>query len=205
MPPQTDESSTSSDPNDFDFMLKQQSEQKKRFGWLSKLNTPAKLLIAAATGLIIAIITAAILGGGQNSGDQVIGLMAQNQEIVRVSQAQEQKFKDQDTKDLSATTQAVMSSQKFQFGIYLGQAEVKYSPQQLSSKMDEKTDTDLQTAAQNNDLDQAYTAYLKNSLTTYLNSLSSLLQTTNSQSLKDALQSARDSIQTLLNSPQFKS
>lgn len=204
MPPQTEESSTPSDSNDFDFMLKQKNEQKKRLGWLSKLNTPAKLLLAAAAGLIVAILAAAVLGGGENNGDQVVDLMAQNQEIVRVSKLQEQKFKDQDTKDLSATAQAVMSSQKFQFSNYLSQAEVKYSPQQLSAKMNQSTDTDLQTAAQNNNLDQAYVAYLKNSLSTYLNSLNTTLQTAKSQSLKDTLESAQNSIETLLNSPKFK-
>jgi hypothetical protein len=130
--------------------------------------------------------------------------MAQNQEIVRVSQLQEQKFKDQDTKDLSATTQAVMSSQKFQFANYLSKAGVKYSPQQLLAKMNASTDTDLQTAAQNNNLDQAYIAYLKNSLTTYLDSLNSTSRTSKSQSLKDTLRSAQNSVQTLLNSPKFK-
>lgn len=205
MPPQTDQNPSPSQPGDFDFMLKQEPQQKKRFGLPGGLGNPAKLLIAAVGALIIALIAAMVLGGGENNSEQVLGLMAQNQEIVRVSQLQDQKFRDETTRGLSATTQSAMNSQKLQLGNYLSSAGVEYGAQQLAANLDTSTDTELQTAAQNNNLDGAYVSYLKNSLTAYLNSLTAAYQTTQSQSLKSTLESAFNSVQTLLKSPQFKS
>ncbi|MBI2285317.1 hypothetical protein HYU82_00640 [Candidatus Saccharibacteria bacterium] len=205
MPPQNDQASTPSEPADFDFMLKQKPQQKKKFGLPTGLGKPAKLLIATVVALVIAITAALIFSGGDNSSKQVFDLMAQNQEIVRVSQLQDQKFTDEDTKGLSATTQAVMGSQKFQLGDYLSKVNIKYSEQQLATGMNSGTDTELQTAAQNNNLDDAYATYLKTSLMAYLNSLNSTYQATQSQTLKTTLKAAYESVQTLLNSPQFQS
>lgn len=205
MPPQTDQPQTPSEPANFDFMLKQESKPKKSFGLPSGLGNPAKLLVAAVAVLVIAIVAALFFSGGESNSQQVLNLMAQNQEIVRVSQLQDQKFRDGNTKDLSATTQAVMNSQKFELGDYLGKASVKYGAPELAAKMSTKTDTDLQTAAQNNNLDDAYVSYLKTSLTAYQNSLNNTFEATKSQTLKSTLQSAYESVQTLLKSPQFKS
>jgi len=205
MPPQTDQNSTPSGNADFDFMLKQKPRAEKGPGRLSNLGKPAKLLIAAVVVLILTIVVALIFGGGNDSSKQVLDLMAQNQEIVRVSQLQDQKFSDTNTKGLSATTQATMNSQKFQLGDYLTKAKAKYSEQQLAARMNNNTDTQLQTAAQNNNLDSAYISYLKTSLTSYLNSLNETFKATGSQTLKGTLQSAYNSVQTLLKSPQFSS
>ena len=188
-------------------MLNQQQPQAQagQGGRFSNLGKPAKLLAAAFVGLVIAIVVAMIFGGGDSGSKQVLDLMAQNQEIVRVSQAQDSKFSDGNTKGLSATSQIILASQKAELSGYLAKAKVKYTESQLKAKMNQQTDEELQAAAQNNNLDATYTSYLKTSLTTYLNSLNSVYQSTDSQLLKDALKPASESIQTLLNSPQFKS
>ena len=203
MPPQTTPESSNAD---FGFMLKQQQPQTgKSSGRFSSLAKPAKLLFAAVAILVVVVVAALVLGSGSDSSKQVVDLMAQSQEIVRVSEAQDTKFSDANTKGLSATTQAVMNSQKFQLSDYLTKAGAKYDPQQLAAKMNSDTDTQLQTAAQNNNLDSAYNSYLKTSLTVYVNSLNTTFQITKSPTLKSTLQSAYESVQTLLNSPQFKS
>ena len=187
-------------------MLKQQQPQaEKSSGRFSNFAKPAKLLIAAVAIFIVVVVVALVLGGGDSNSKQVVDLMAQSQEIVRVSQLQDTKFSDQNTKGLSATTQAAMNSQKFQLTDYLTKAEVKYDVQALAVRTNSDTDKQLETAAQNNNLDSAYISYLKTSLTTYLNSLNSTHQATESPTLKSTLKSAYDSVQTLLNSPQFKS
>jgi len=75
-------------------MLNQQQQQpqpKKKFGLPAGLGKAAKLLIAAATILVIATAVALIFSGGDSSSSQVLDLMAQNQEIARVSQLQERQ------------------------------------------------------------------------------------------------------------------
>jgi hypothetical protein len=207
MPPQNDQQSASSEPANFDFMLKQQPAQPNQSptGKLSRLSRPAKLLILAVVGLLISIVAAVILGGGNSNSQQVLGLMAQNQEIVRVSQLQDEKLRDPSTKGLSATTQAALKSQNAQLGDYLSKAGVKYDPKQLGAKQNKNTDSELQAAEQNNNLDQAYINYLKNALTNYLNSLESVYPTSKSRTLQESLSQSYDSVETLLKSSQFKS
>ncbi|HEY5550222.1 MAG TPA: hypothetical protein VIK37_03450 [Candidatus Saccharimonadales bacterium] len=207
MPSQTDQPPAQTEPADFGFMLNQQqppapTSPTARF---AKFGKPAKLLILALIALIIVIVVALIFSGGDKNSNQVLNLMTQNQEIVRVSQLQDQKFTDANTKGLSATTQSVMSSQKVELADYLAKAKVKYGEQQLATGLNKNTDTELEAAAKNNNLDQAYISYLKTSMVEYLNSLNETFQATKSKTLKSTLQSAYDSIQTLLKSPQFKS
>jgi hypothetical protein len=105
---------------------------------------------------------------------------------------------------LSATTQATLDSQQNELGSYLSKTNVKYGQKELAVKTNPATDTQLETAAQNNSLDDAYAQYLKSSLSAYSISLSATYKSTDSASLKSALQAAYDSVQTLLNSPQFR-
>ena len=188
-------------------MLNEQQPQagKSAGGRFSSLGKPAKLLVLAIIVLTIVAVVAVIFGGSDSNSKQVLDLMTQNQEIIRFSKAQDSKFNDGNTKGLSATTQVVMNSQKFQLSDYLAKAKVKYDPKQLTASTSKQTDEQLQTAAQNNNLDAAYIDYLKSSLTAYLNSVNSAYRSTGSETLKGSLKSASESLQILLNSPQFKS
>ncbi len=185
-------------------MLKQQQPQNHS-GRLSSLGTPAKIFIAALLVLIVVIVSAMLLNRGGGNSQQVVDLMAQSQEIVRVSQLQEQQLQDSNTKGLAATAVTAMRSQQAEFGDILKRSNVKYGEIELAFRTNKDTDARLQTAAQNNNLDDTYTDYLKSSLSTYQSSLEQAFQATQSVSLRQALQSAYESITILLNSPQFKS
>ena len=174
-------------------------------GKISRFGKPAKILVGLALVFVVVIVAALIFSsGGSGSSQQVLDLMAQNQEIARVSAAQDQKFTDGNTKGLSATTQAALASQQIEFGNYLSKTKVKYDQKQLAAKTNPATDTQLETAAQNNSLDDAYAQYLRNSLSAYSVSLSKTYKSADSASLKTALQAAYDSVRTLLDSPQFR-
>ena len=206
--PAPEESSTNSTGQaNFDFMLKDQPAQQRPSpgGKFSGLNRPAKLLIGAVVGLVVAIVAAIIFsGGGSSNSQQLLDLMAQDQEIIRVSQSQQQNLQDSTTKGLSATTVAALSSQKTQLGSALSKSGVKYSPKELGVKQNSATDAQLQAAAQNNNLDQAYIAYLKGALSTYLKSLNDAYLTSKTRTLQTVITQSSDSVKTLLDSPQFK-
>ena len=210
MPP---EASPQPDPEapktDFGFMMDQQQPPPASPGAAGKFNGFGKLAKIAAVLLLVfvVVIIAALVfsGGGDNSSKQVLDLMAQNQEVARVSFAQDQKFTDGDTKGLSATTQAAMNSQRLELAAYLAKTKYKYSEKELAAKANLATDAQLATAAQNNGLDDAYALYLRTSLKTYSNSLSATFKSADSSTLKATLQSAYDSVQTLLASPQLRS
>lgn len=184
---------------DFDFITKEQPAPKRqRFAGLGK---PAKILIGSLAVLIIVTAAALLLGRGNTSSQQIVDLMAQNQEIIRVSQLQDEQFKDPNTKALATTTVINLQSQQQQLSNYIGDV----SENQLVAKTDAATDSKLETAARNNTLDNTYIAYLKAALTAYQNSLTEIYQSTKSQTLVEILQSAFNSVDTLLKSPHFKS
>ena len=189
-------------PTKFDFMLKQQPKpQKSKFSLPS--NKPVKILLIAGAVLVVAILMASIFGGGGNDSKKVIDLIAQSQEVIRISQLEDQQFKDANTKNLSATTQMTLESQQTAFAAYLKKNKVKYGPKDLAIRTNKTTDAQLQIADQNNNLEDAYALYLSNTLTTYQNSMNTLYKSTKSTSLKTALQSAFSSVGVLLRSPQF--
>jgi hypothetical protein len=206
MQPQSEQEQPSTD---FGFMLNQQQPAQTPAGPAGKFGgfgKPAKILVGLALVFVVVIIAALVFSsGGSGSSQQVLDLMCQNQEIVRVSAAQDQKFTDGDTKGLSATTQASLSSQNLELANYLAKANFKYDQKALAAKTNPATDTQLQTAAQNNNLDDAYALFLRNSLRAYQDSLSSTFKTATSKSLKDTLQAAYDSVRTILESPQLRS
>ncbi len=205
MPPQQTDTpgSVGSGPQpDFGFMLKQEPKQKP--SRLSSLGKPAKLLLGVGVAFVIVIIVAVVLSGGSGGSKQVVGLMAQSQEILRVTKAQEQQFKDVNTMALAATTEATLTSQQNDFSTYLMGAGIKYGPKELALSTNTSTDAELQTAAQNNNLDRAYATYLKNALTVYQNSMNTVFKDTGSASLKTSLESAYASVATLLQSPEFR-
>jgi hypothetical protein len=204
MQPQTEQESPKTD---FGFMMNQQQPPPSSgpAGKISSFGKPAKILVGLGALFAIVIVAALIFSSGSSgSSQQVLDLMAQNQEIVRVSAAQDQKFSDGNTKGLSATTQAALTSQQKELASYLSKTKVKYGQKELAAKTNPATDTQLETAAQNNSLDDAYAQYLKSSLSAYSVSLSKTYKSTDSTVLKTALQAAYDSVKTLLDSPQFR-
>src|SRR5574337_1080942 len=190
MAPETSTSPESS-PQDFNFMMGQKPQPAGQgpAGKLANLGLPAKIIAALIVIFIIVIVVAMVFSSGGGPTKQVVDLMAQSQEISRVSQLEDQNFQDPNTKGLSATTQAAMASQQAQFSAFLASNRVKYGPKDLALRTNKNTDAQLQAAAQNNNLDSAYAQYLKDALITYQNSLSSAYKDSKSKSLKVSLQS----------------
>ncbi|MBX4188883.1 hypothetical protein KW792_02175, partial [Candidatus Saccharibacteria bacterium] len=84
-----------------------------------------------------------------------------------------------------------------------GENNTKVSPVALAADNDKTSDTSLQTAAQNNGLDAAYVAYMKNALSKYQNDLKVALVSSGPKG-KQILSDASVSVTALLNSPPLK-
>jgi hypothetical protein len=194
-----------SNPSNFDFMLKEQPKPPRSFGLPSNWGKPTKLLALAGGILVVIILFAAVFGGGNSDSKQVLDLMARSQEIIRVSKLEDQKLKDSNVINLEATTETIMTSQQSELSAYLKRVKVKYKAKDLALYLNKATDVELESAAQNNNLDNAYVLYLKKSLAAYQNSLNTTYKITKSRSLKSALQSAYTSVGTFLKAPQFSS
>ncbi len=185
----------------YDFILNGgQAPAKKTFGSLPK----PLLFVAGAVILILVIIIWSSLSSGKSTNtSKVVDAMARAQEISRVSQLIESQSKDSNTQALAVTVQTTLSSQQAQMTAYLKNHGKKVSDKELAIYKDSGTDSQLQSAALNNNLEPTYDTYLKNSLATYNASLSTAYSSA-SGSLKPQLNDAYKSNQVILDSPQLK-
>jgi hypothetical protein len=196
---------TSPDPK-FDFMLKNNPQPKRGLA-LPNMPKPVKVILGVVAGLLLLIVIGSLLSGRKSAGTQpIINAMARGQEILRVTQLTQQQLplRDPAAQALAATVSSSLTSDQQQLRAYLANNNTKPSTAQLAADSDKTTDSSLQSASQNNNLDTAYVAYLKDSLAKYQTDLQTAYKSTGPKG-KVVLKSAFDSTTTLLSSPQLKS
>lgn len=200
MPPQN--------PNrNFDFILQDSHQKSNRLLRLPRLPKKVKLILASVIGLFIILIVISILSSHKSSANQpFINVLSRQQEIMRVTQLTQQQLQLQDpaTQALAATTYSSVSSEQQQLIGYLASNGIKVSTKSLTGDQNKNTDLQLESAAQNNNLDAAYTSYLKQALGVYQTDLQTAAKTAGPNG-KKLLNEAFDSTKTLLDSPPLKS
>ena len=201
MPPQPQS------PNpDFDFMLKNQQPAKRSLLPNLNLPRPLKITLIAIGSIVVLIILYSLLSGrGSGSTTAIEGVLARGQETLRVTTlVQQLELQDPQTQGLATTVSNSLTSDQVQLKTYLARNHAKVSAAQLAADTDKTTDTSMQTASQNNGLDDAYVSYLRSSLTKYEHDLQNAYKLAGPNG-KQLLSDAFNSAQTLLNSPPLKS
>jgi hypothetical protein len=208
MPPQTPTPISSPSPNpQYDFILRDPQKPKHSFGLPglpSNMPKPMLLLVGVVGILLIIVIFGVIFKGGGGNSQNLIAVAGRAQEIARISTLVQQQSQDPNTQYLAATTQITLASEQYQLTTYLSKHNVKVSPAQLNAYQNKNTDTQLQTAAQNNNLGSTYDAYLKNNLATYQSDIRGAAKGA-SKSLLAILNSANTSAGVLLAAPEITS
>ncbi|MBX4201929.1 hypothetical protein KW803_03520 [Candidatus Saccharibacteria bacterium] len=196
---------SSPDPQ-FDFMLKNNQPAKKGMG-LPHFPKPLKIIVAILLAIVLIIIASSVLSGrGKGSSQAIINAMARGQETMRVTTLVQTTLHLQDpgTQALAATVSSSLSSDSQQMADYLSKnGTKKIGVALLAVDTDKSTDSLLQTASQNNNLDNAYKTYLKDSLTKYAAELQTAYNSVGPKG-KIILKSSLDSTQTLLGSSLLK-
>jgi hypothetical protein len=188
----------------YDFILKEDQKTKKGLG-VPKMSKPM-MFIGATAVLMIALIIFGVAFGGKGNKKQtgLIDILGQAQEISRVNTVELQQLHDPTIIALESTTQSALASDQAQIKSYLSGQKTKVDVKKLATYQDSNTDAQLKAAAQNNNLDNAYKAYLRTALSKYSNSLQSTYVSSTSVQAKTILKNSYDSTQTLLASPAFK-
>jgi hypothetical protein len=195
---------SSPDPK-FDFMLKN-NPQPKRGLPLPSFSKPVKIILAATIGVLLLVVISSILSGGKGGSTQpVVNAVARGQEILRVTGLTQQQIHLQDptTQAVAATVSAALTSDQQQLSSYLASSHTKLSKLQLAADTDKTTDAQLQSASQNNNLDQAYVTYLQQALAKYQADLQTAYKAVGPKG-KTILKSAYDSTSTLLSTAPLK-
>ncbi len=194
-----------SNKNPYEFILKEeQTHAGSKFG-LPKMSMPV-MIVAVVLILMVLVIIYGVAFGKKNNQKQtgMLDILGQAQEISRVSTAQENSLHDPNVIDVEATAKSTLTSDQAQIKGYLTSQKVKVDEKKLATYENPQTDSQLKAAAQNNNLDKAYTNYLKSALAAYSNSVKSTYSAVSSQQEKVILSNSYDSAQVLLSSPVFK-
>jgi hypothetical protein len=190
-------------PPDYNFIL--QDKPKPKTSLMPNMPRVVLYGIGAVIAVLLLILIFGLVFGQKNTGTaNILEAIGRSQEISRVTEAQSPKLKDPTTLSLASTTQASLTSEQSELTGWLAKHKVKADPKKLAIYKNSATDDQLQQAAQNNNLDSAYLAYLNKSLTEYANALSNAYRATSSPSAKIILKESFDSAQTLLSAPVFK-
>ena len=192
-------------PNpDFDFMLKNQGQAKPKLG-LPRLSKPVKIGLAVVGAIIILIALSSIFSRGGGASTSAAGVLARGAEIQRVTaEVQQLNLQDPTTQALAGTVSSTLSSDQAQLTQYLKSNKATISKAQLAADLDKTTDAQMQSASQNNNLDQTYVNYLKDGLTKYQTDLQAAYGKAGPNG-KKILKSAFDGASTLLSSQPLKS
>jgi type II secretory pathway pseudopilin PulG len=210
MPPQQPQNQpapvSNSDPT-YGFITDPAQKPKRRFSFsLPGGNNLTKLtLLIVAAGAIVGIlivIASSVFGSSGVNKKELVDAVAQAQEITRVSDLVSQQSRDPVTLGLASTTSTSLTSQRAELLAYLKKAKEKVSPKDVAIYLNKKNDTDLQTAAQNNRLSDAYYTYLKNELGKYQTALKTAHKD-NPKGAKTILNNAYNSTQTILSTQQI--
>jgi hypothetical protein len=183
----------------YDFIMN--GRQKPGRNLLPSLNMPkpVKMGLLGAIVLIVLILISALIFNHKSGADSPITeLMAQAQEIARVSDVVNQEAQDSTVQTTASTVSAVLNSQEQQLGSYLSGTGEKVDSKALAADQNTNTDAQLQTALQNNNLGSAYNNYLSQSLNSYKANLAKEYSSASSANLRNILNDAAGSIQTIL-------
>jgi hypothetical protein len=200
MQPQTPVSPTPQ----YDFILKDKQAPKKGLS-LPALNLPKPIIYGLGVFIILiifAIVASLLSSGSNNSILAYTSVQARAQEIVRVSTSVEALAQDAPTQDLATTTLNVLGNEQTRLSAYLTLNKIKLSTAGLAGDMNSATDTQMQTASTNGDLNAVFTAYLKSQLALYSGELQNAYKVAGSHG-KTILSGDYTSTQTLLSDPQI--
>jgi hypothetical protein len=174
--------------NPYDFILNPNANQKKPAA--ANASGPMRLLLGigliGGILLIVGLALTQFLPKG-TSGESLVGLIQQQQEIIRVSTQAQQTAQSETIKGFAYTVNLSVSTSQQQLQGYATKAGTKIDPKQLSLKQDATTDKLLENAKATSTYDSAVKKVLSTLLQDYLDQLKETYKQTSNANLKKIL------------------
>jgi hypothetical protein len=208
MPPEAQQQTPAPAGNtnpDFNFIFNGDQKPKRRFR-LPSTSSPIKLaLLIIGGGAIIGILIIVVsnLFSPKINTKEILDVAAQAQEISRVSASVAEKSHDLNTANLASTASTTLNSQEIELIDYLKGNKKKANPKDLSIFLSKQTDSEVETANQNNRLSEYYYSYLKKNLGQYEASIKTAYNTASGANLRNSLQDFSKSTQVILSTMQL--
>ncbi len=185
--------------NPYDFILNPNANQKKPATVRAKGPMELLLGIGLIGGilLIAGLVLTQFLPKG-TSGESLLGLIQQQQEIIRVSTQAQQTAQSETIKGFAYTVNLSVSTSQQQLQGYATKAGTKIDPKQLSLKQDAATDKLLENAKATSTYDRTVKKVLSTLLQDYLDQLKETYKQTSNANLKKILDANFNAGKTLI-------
>jgi len=162
----------------------------------------SRILIILGAGVLVTIaiiVLSSVLTSKRTANlENLRGLVAQQQEIIRVSAIGTANAKDATTKNFTQTTTDSVTSEQIQLNSFLVSKKIKITPLQLNAKKDAQTDLALETAKQASTFDSTVTTILLGLLTTYANDTAEAYKAATTPAAKAILETSFNSSSALV-------
>lgn len=174
MQPDNPAPGASTNPNPYDFILKENPKPKRSLlpGGNSKTTRIIVVLVIVVLLLFLGIILFSALSASNSAGNNdMIGAAQQQQEIARIADLASQKARQTETKNIAIISAETMRSDQLTLTAYLKKNGKKVSTKELAADKNAQTDTQLTQAEQDNHFDSTFTTVLAKEVASYQKSL----------------------------------
>ncbi len=190
--------------NPYGFIMDTQHQQKKKVlsGGGGGNGLKSRILVLIGGGIVLItlfILASSLLFGNKDSAAQLLlGVTAQQQEIVRVADAGIKNATDPSVTAFAQTIKSAVSSEQRELITLLGNAKTKVSPEILASRKSTRTDSELSTASKSNNYNETFNEIMRAYLNTYKAEIERSHTAASSAKTKELLKKFFDSTNTLL-------
>jgi hypothetical protein len=180
----------------YDFIFANQPKAGRKI--MPELPRPVLIIGAVLVLIILLIVFGSLLGKQKSKTTGLSDVLGQAQEITRVSQMEEAKLQDPALLSLLNTTDLTLTSDQTALSKYMSAHKYTVDKTKVSSYKNSQTDSAMDSAAQNNNLDSVYLTYLRSNLNIYAADLKAAYAGTTDAGLKKILKEAYASVQVLM-------
>lgn len=175
--------------NPYEFIVNPNKPQKK--GLLPTGYSKNQRILFVVVGLVIIVLCimliSSLLGSGSKSNkDQLVGVIKQQRELIRVADIGVKKAQRSDAQNLAITTKLALSSEQAALESAAKSLGVKVSSK--TSGKNTKTDELLMKAEQANNFDAVFIKELQTELTAYAKAVQTAYKNNNGTKTKKALE-----------------
>ncbi len=190
-------------PGQYDFITDPGSRKPKKGFTLPSGGSKASRILLVVGGFVILIvffiIGSSILGSADKARkQQLIDVVAQQKELIRVAEIGVKKAKTAEGKNIAITTSLTLTSEQSELIAALKKLGVKADTKTIGGA-NKKTDELLTQAEQANQFDEVFIKKMREDLLKYAKSVQTAYKNNESKSTKEALKAQYDNAATLAN------
>ena len=187
--------------NPYEFITNPNQPKKKSLipSGFSKKQMIIFAILALVIAMLLIVVVSSLLGGsGSSNKDQLLGVVKQQNELIRVSEIGVKKAKSVEARNLAITTQLSLISEQSELEAAVKALGVKVNAKTAGGK-DPKTDELLTKAEQANNFDAVFVEKLQADLTKYAKAVKIAYQNNSSTKTKASLEAQFNNAATLAN------